>query len=405
MASKLKLKRKKFHEPYKDLPKEGNMGGIQHIKTETNKIKLVKNNRIFERAIANAAKHRIGLRPGTENNGGGNCSYESVILNINKRDCYEEKLHMSADYYRRIWNTDLLNKILDERIPWNPGLTRAQMIAGFQELMESGVYERSFFGDMMIAGIACGVRKLILIFNTHEMTPHDPVSVIDPRHYGGICDTEIPVVLAYDLVHYESMEPISLQDIEGTIKLTKSYIATPSRYMEEYGFTRKDMKYLILPSVEHLIEEDISKTQREEYSDAGLGGSKKFPQQNQDSSLKIKKHPETSSKNKTDTTENEYVGMPETMNRTSFKCLNLDFPEMENGNIKCAICKVECARLISHLNHSSKCSQFIDMEKLKMEFTKYRATQRRKKHVEKQKATNPEEFRKTTNERKFKQEA
>ena len=62
MASELKLKRKKFHEPYKDLPKKGNMDGIQHIKTETNKIKLLKNNRIFERAIANAAKHKIRLR-------------------------------------------------------------------------------------------------------------------------------------------------------------------------------------------------------------------------------------------------------------------------------------------------------------------------------------------------------
>ena len=281
MASKLKLKRKKFHEPYKDLPKKGNMDGIQHIKTETNKIKLLKNNRIFERAIANAAKHKIRLRPGTENNGGGNCSYESVILNINERNCYEEKLHMSADYYRRIWNTDLLNKILDERIPWNPGLTRAQIIQGFQELMESGVYERSFFGDMMIAGIACGVRKLILVFNTHEMTPHDPVSVIDPRHYGGICDTEIPVVLAYDLVHYESLEPIGLQGIEETIKLAKAYIAKPSRYLEEYGFTRNDMKYLILPSVEPHIVEEISKTQRQEYSDTRLSSSVKIPKQNQ----------------------------------------------------------------------------------------------------------------------------
>ena len=394
MASKLKLKRKKFHEPYKDLPKEGNMDGIQHIKTETNKIKLLKNNRIFERAIANAAKHKIRLRPGTENNGGGNCSYESVILNINKRNCYEEKLHMSADYYRRIWNTDLLNKILDERIPWNPGLTRAQIIQGFQELMESGVYERSFFGDMMIAGIACGVRKLILVFNTHEMTPHDPVSVIDPRHYGGICDTEIPVVLAYDLVHYESLEPIDLQDIEETIKLTKSYISNPSRYLEEYGFTRNDMEYLILPSVEHHIEEDIPETQRQEYFDARLGNSAKIPQQNQASSLKSKKNPETSSTNRTDTTENDYIDMTETMNRTSFKFLNLDFQEMENGNIKCAICKVECARLISHLNNSSKCSQFINIEKLKTEFSKYRATQRRKKYVEKQKTTNNEEFRK-----------
>ena len=241
MASRLKLKRKKFHEPYKDVQ---NIDGCQSIKTPQNETVLLKNQKIFERAIANAAKHQIRLKPGTENRGFGNCSYESVILNINERDCYEEKLRMTPDYYRRIWNTDLMNKILDEKIPWNPGLTRAQIQEGFKELMESGVYERNFFGDMMMAGIACGVKKMILIFNTHEMTPHDPVSVIDPRQYGGICDNEIPVVLAYDIVHYESLQPIDVNDIEETIKLTKSYTAQPSRYRLEYGFTRNDMKYL-----------------------------------------------------------------------------------------------------------------------------------------------------------------
>ena len=108
---------------------------------------------------------------------------------------------MSADYYRRVWNTDLMNKILDARIPWNPGMSRSQIVQGFEELMESGVYERSYFGDMMMAGIACGIRKLILIFNTHEKTPHDHISVIDPSDYGGFKDSDIPVVLAYDLVH------------------------------------------------------------------------------------------------------------------------------------------------------------------------------------------------------------
>ena len=144
MSSKLKLRRKKYHEPYIDLPNEGNMDVNNQVKTSTNEIELVKNKRIFERSIANAAKHRIKLGPGAENNGGGNCSYESVVLNINNRDCYKDKLNMSTDYYRKIWNTDLMNKILDQRIPWNPGLTRAQIIGGFQELKESGVYELSF---------------------------------------------------------------------------------------------------------------------------------------------------------------------------------------------------------------------------------------------------------------------
>ena len=110
----------------------------------TNEIKSLKIPRIFQRAIANAEKHGINLKPGTENNGNGNCSYESVLLNINDRECFNEKFPMSPEFYRRVWNTDLMNKILDEKIPWNPGLSRSEIQEGFQELMENGVYERNY---------------------------------------------------------------------------------------------------------------------------------------------------------------------------------------------------------------------------------------------------------------------
>ena len=199
------------------------------------------------KAIASASKHKIKLVPGTKNNADGNCSYESVLFNINDRGCFKDKLIMSPDFYRRVWNTDLMNKILDNKIPWNPGLSRAEIISGFQELMETGIYERSYFGDMMMAGIACGVRKRILVFNTNEniaRTGHDPIFVIDPKEHGGTVDCEVPVVLAYNLVHYESMHTVDEEDIQGTIKLVKSYIAKPSMYLHDYGFTKDDISYL-----------------------------------------------------------------------------------------------------------------------------------------------------------------
>ena len=86
---------------------------------------------IFQRAISSAEKHNTRLEPGRENHGDGNCSYESVIFNINERKCFPKILPMSPDYYRRIWNIDLMNKVLDKRIPWNPGMTRAEIMAGF----------------------------------------------------------------------------------------------------------------------------------------------------------------------------------------------------------------------------------------------------------------------------------
>ena len=80
------------------------------------------------------------------------------------------------------------------------------------------------------------------------MTPHDPIAVINPEHYGGRKDSEIPIVLAYDLVHYESLHTVDCHDIEETKKLALSYISEPSTYLQDYGFTRQDMKYLISSS-------------------------------------------------------------------------------------------------------------------------------------------------------------
>ena len=222
--------------------------------------KGLKTNIVMQRGIASAKKHKIELEPGKENSGQGNCSYESVIFNINERKCFQTKLPLSPDTYRRIWNIDLMNKILDNKIPWNPGMTRQEIQDGFQEIMESGVYERQFFGDMMMVGIACGIRKRILIFHTNESittTGHDPISVVDPRDYGGDVDSEIPVVLAYNLVHFESLHPVDEFDIQETINLTNSY--SRGDYEDAYGFTRCDMPYLISMSTDNSIQKNSSK--------------------------------------------------------------------------------------------------------------------------------------------------
>ena len=89
MASKLSRKRKKYPPPY-EKPKE------QHIMDETTTKKNLNETNsqgvIVKRAIASAQKHNIELLPGRANNAAGNCSYESVIYNINDRSCFNEKL-------------------------------------------------------------------------------------------------------------------------------------------------------------------------------------------------------------------------------------------------------------------------------------------------------------------------
>ena len=340
MTSRLRLKKKRW--------KSGNEETGNDLKS----------NKIFERAIANARKHNINLKPGIENKGDGNCSYEAVLLNINNRNCFHTKFLMSLGHYRVVWTTDIMNKTLDGRIEWNPGLSRSEIVQGFEELMESGVYERDFFGDMMMASIACGVRKIILIFHTNEdisRTGHDPVSVIDPRDYGGYIDSETPVVVAYNLVHYESLEPLCDDDINGTVKLVRSYIAKPSKYMEDYGFTGQDISYLISQSESKL---------KCSLDPMGSPGGKQKKDFEETKSESLDASPKTN-----DNTE-DIAG---------FIYEDILFKETGDRKVICGVCQVDCKKLIVHTNGNEYCTEyFSNMEDFKIEYSRYRHNNKKK---------------------------
>ena len=196
------------------------------------------------------------------------CAFESVILNINDRQCFSESLPFSSDHYRRIWMTDFKNRTANDKTLniYSP----RQWEDGWNEMMESGVYERGFFGDLMIFGIACGVRKIILIFNTSLDSPHDPIYVCDPRKFGIEPNTSVPVLLAYDLSHYESLHPLTTEDTKKTCDLVDQYISG------SYPFGRNDFEFLLNtdePDERERISEipeDISETQKERPNDPKL---------------------------------------------------------------------------------------------------------------------------------------
>ena len=156
---------------------------------------------MIRRAVASARKHGINLVPGTKNAADGNCALESAIFNVRDRECFSDKFPMSVNYYRRIWMTDMRNRTANDK-KWNI-YSQVEWEAGWNEMMVSGVYERGIFGDLMLLAIACGLRKTLLIFNTSLDTPHDPIYVCDPTLFGIDPDTEIPVVMAYNLAHYQ----------------------------------------------------------------------------------------------------------------------------------------------------------------------------------------------------------
>ena len=192
---------------------------------------------IISRAISSGQKHGINLIAGTPNGGAGNCAIESVLLNINDRVCFTECFPFTHEYYRRLWVTDFKNRHVDNP-NWNY-FTAKEWDEGWSKMMEPGVYEQDYFGDMMLYAIACGSRKVILLFNTHLESLHDPISVCDPKIFGIRPSSSVPVVLAYDMVHYESLHPVTPMDIDKTKELVSKYQSGL------YTFSRADLPYLL----------------------------------------------------------------------------------------------------------------------------------------------------------------
>ena len=62
---------------------------------------------MIEKTIESAKKHGIKLAPGLKNNADGNCAFDAVLNNINKRDCFDEKLDLPSYVYRQVWVTEL----------------------------------------------------------------------------------------------------------------------------------------------------------------------------------------------------------------------------------------------------------------------------------------------------------
>ena len=205
--------------------------------SDQNELMKVEQSLMLKRGIASGRKHGINLSPGKLNAASGNCAFEAAIYNVNERVCFEQKFPFSPDYYRRIWAVDMKNRTKNDET-WKIYSDR-EWEAGWQEMMETGVYERGIFGDLMLLGISCGLRKRILIFNTHLDSPHDPIYVCDPCLFGIEPDTEIPVVLAYNMSHYESLHPDTDFYAVKTISLVTQYMSG------QYIFGRKDLPLLL----------------------------------------------------------------------------------------------------------------------------------------------------------------
>ena len=193
-------------------------------------------NLMLARAITSGRNHGINLEPGSSNPGLGDCAFEAVIQNNNDRSCFSQKFLMPISHYRQIWVTDMANRTVDS--PWNT-YSRKEWFNGWMQMQVPGTYERGIFGDLMLPGISCGIRKILLIFNTNPNSPHDPIYIVNPSQFNVRPDTDVPILLAYNLSHYESLHPSNQEDIQVTVNLAKCY------QEGRYPFGRKDFPMLL----------------------------------------------------------------------------------------------------------------------------------------------------------------
>ena len=366
---------KKKKHPEKPLPKHpADSNEMMNFSTTISTLITTERNTMMTRAINSAKCHGINLIPGSPTPGLGDCAFEAAINNNNERNCFKEKFPLSISSYRQIWVTDMANRTANSE--WNIYSTE-EWLTGWQEMLVPGTCERGIYGDLMLPGIACGIRKFILIFNTDPQSPHDPIYVVDPRRFNVQPDTSIPILLAYNLIHYESLHPCTNADILATINLAKEYLEN------RYRYSRKDLPFLLglegkqTDQVDNLDFESLRAKKVEKSSDKKRNFVN-FTCQMDKKDLKDKiaeKHENTTKEN---------VGLaPSKYNRTdntkdkSTLCYKLKHkPELHLfqealGKLECPICGQFAKNIKLHFTKNPLCEAQIDNIHFDTKFKEY----------------------------------
>ena len=209
---------------------------------------------LVQRAIASASGHGINLCEGVLNPATGDCAFEAPILNVNHRSCFNDYFGMPVDHYRYKWLSEGEQILFNS--DFNSGYSLKEWHLGFEQLKKHGVYEVDYFGDLVLPSIAIGMRKILLIFNTNTDFPREPVTLINPNQFGVVPTTESPIVMAYDLAHYESMHPVTREDDQKSINLVRVIMEGA------YQFTYKDLHRLVDSQIfSHLYLNNHDKTE------------------------------------------------------------------------------------------------------------------------------------------------
>ena len=177
---------------------------------------------MVEIAILNAKYHGINLHHGVPNLANGDCAIEAVTDNISTRPEFNKTFCGASDVNRRNWMQEAEELVFN--FSGGAGMTEEEFRAQWDILKKSGTYEYDL-GDFVLAAIAHCTKKDILIFNTRPDGPFDPIFVVSAAKLANRkANTKIPVLLAYNQVHFEGLVPDSHLDMEKTIELKEKYL-------------------------------------------------------------------------------------------------------------------------------------------------------------------------------------
>ena len=246
---------------------------------------------IITKAIYVARQHGITLRKGNPNKRDGDCLYESIIDNINHRPCFTTKLRQSATDYRLAWNTD--GQELLYRSVYYPGAySHDDWKSAFETLATTKQYNLPFFGDLVILNCAHYIKKDILIINTpweiQNVRAHGPINVIkyDCLDASNQQDGEIPLVLAYNGNHYESLFPVTETDVHHTVSLVKSYTEgeyeIPKALEEQFAFSDSNSLPTTCAPKPAIKRKAVPPHNLPDHKEKKSKGTKKVHTQNQD---------------------------------------------------------------------------------------------------------------------------
>ena len=179
---------------------------------------------MIDTAIKVGKYYGLNLKAGIPNLASGDCAIETTLDQLDKRPEFDGH-HLPGDpqFYREKWFLEI------ERDAWGTSWSArwsdspSKWKSGWEFMRQKGVYEHEL-GDIVMHGIAHCNSVDILIINTLEKQGL-PYCVIPARALcGRQATTEVPIILAYNEVHYEGLLPVSKVDIQKSIEVKQQFL-------------------------------------------------------------------------------------------------------------------------------------------------------------------------------------